>query len=163
MNKAVFLDRDGVIINNSNHYYIYKINDIEYIDGIFEACKMLSKSGFKLFIITNQSGIAREVYTKSAAEEVNKAIVNEFSKHEVTIERSLLCPHHNDTGKCLCRKPDSLMLEKIIAGFDINAKASYLIGDSERDVQAGRKAGLSTYLSEANKSISEICQSIAEV
>lgn len=145
-NKALFLDRDGVI--NVEKDYLYKIEDFEFIDGIFELCKYYQDLGYLIFVVTNQSGIARNYYTEDDFTVLSSWMCKEFSKRDINISKVYHCPHHPDiSGKCDCRKPNSGMLLDAKKEFDIDLKNSIMVGDKERDIEAGINAGLSkTYL-----------------
>lgn len=153
MNKALFLDRDGVI--NIEKDYLYKIEDFEFIDGIFEVCKYYQDLDYKVFIVTNQSGIARSFYTEKDFLTLTTWMINEFAKQGINISKVYFCPHHPDiTGKCECRKPKPGMLLDAAKEFDIDLKNSTIIGDKERDIEAGLNAGLvETYLFDESNSI----------
>jgi len=153
MNKAVFLDRDGVINYNSDHYYIYRIEDFLMNKGIPEFLGKLSEKDYLLIIITNQSGISRGIYSREETEKIHEFLTSELLKHRVRLTEIYYCPHHPEQGNCLCRKPGTLMIEKAIARFNINPAASWFIGDSESDMQAGKEAGLKTLLIRPNENI----------
>ncbi len=160
MNKAVFLDRDGVI-NKETGNYIFKTSDFIINDGIPEALKLLYDKGFLLIIISNQGGIARKKYTKQDVDNIHKYLTNMLSANNIEIAGFYYCPHHTKAQSyCLCRKPDSLMLEKAIARFNIDINKSYFIGDNIRDMEAGKKAGLNTIKINANDNILELCKKI---
>ncbi len=146
MNKALFLDRDGVV--NVEKDYLYKIDDFEFIDGIFELCKYYQNLGYKIFVVTNQSGIARDYYNKDDFEKLSAWLLNEFDKNGINIQKIYFCPHHPDiNGSCKCRKPKPGMLLEAAKEFNIDLSQSIIIGDKERDIEAGINAGLSeTYL-----------------
>lgn len=141
MNKAVFLDRDGVI-NKDNHDYTYRIEDFFILDGVFEALVEFLNRNFKLIIISNQAGIARNIYTHEDVAKVHTYLLNELKKYNIVIDEIYYCPHYDTTGKCICRKPDSLLLEKAISRFNIDPGKSYFIGDRDRDMAAAVKAGV---------------------
>ncbi len=142
MQKAAFFDRDGVINDNSQHYYVYRIEDFKFNDGVIELMKAYQQKDFLIIIISNQSGIGRKVYTINDVEILHQHVKNELLKHGITITEIYFCPHHPSTSNCLCRKPNSLLLEKAIARFDIDVEKSLLIGDSQRDIEAAQKVGL---------------------
>ncbi|WP_321778888.1 D-glycero-beta-D-manno-heptose 1,7-bisphosphate 7-phosphatase [Sulfurimonas sp.] len=154
MNKALFLDRDGVI--NIEKDYLYKIEDFEFICGIFELCKYYQNLGYIIIVVTNQSGIAREYYDKNDFNRLTSWMIDEFLKKDIKIKKVYYCPHHpNISGTCDCRKPKSGMLIEAKNDFDIDLKNSILIGDKERDIEAGLNAGLlTTYLFDEYSSIS---------
>ncbi len=139
--KALFLDRDGTI--NVEKNYVYKIADFEFQSGIFELIRTYQKNGFLIFIITNQSGIARGFYSEKDFEILNNWMLNKFSSEGIKITNVYHCPHHPDiTGPCDCRKPKSGMIKQAIKQFNISAVKSVLIGDKKRDILAGENAGI---------------------
>ena len=146
MKKALFLDRDGVI--NVEKDYLYKIEDFEFIDGIFDLCRYYQNLGFLIVVVTNQSGIARGYYNENDFNILTSWMVQKFSDENIDISKVYFCPHHPDiSGDCECRKPKSGMLLEAQKEFDINLEDSILIGDKERDIEAGISAGLrETYL-----------------
>ncbi len=153
MQKALFLDRDGVI--NVEKDYLYKIEDFEFIEGIIELCLFYQEQGYQIFVVTNQSGIARKYYNEEEFSILSTWMVAEFKKINVTIKKVYHCPHHPDiSGECECRKPHAGMLKKAQEQFDIDLKNSIIIGDKERDIEAGLNAGLSeTYLFDESKTV----------
>ena len=140
--KAIFLDRDGVLIDNSGHYYIWKSDQLKLVDGVFENLKILSQKGFQLFIVSNQGGISRGLYSKNDILKLHAELIQTFKTNYIEIAEIAFCPHHPEVEKCLCRKPDSLMIDKLIAKYGINKEGSYLIGDSQSDMDAARQAGI---------------------
>ncbi len=139
--KAVFFDRDGTI--NVEKNYLWKIEDFEFQPGIFELMKQYQDEGYLLFIITNQSGIARKLYTEDDFEELNSWMLEQFNSAGIKITRVYYCPHHPEiTGECECRKPKSGMILQAIQQFNISPVNSILIGDKKRDILAGENAGV---------------------
>lgn len=139
--KALFLDRDGTI--NIEKNYVYKIEDFEFQTGIFEIIKKYQNLGFIIFIITNQSGIARGFYTDNDFISLNNWMLKELEKEGITITKTYYCPHHPDyTGECDCRKPNPGLILKAIQEFNIDPVNSVLIGDKKRDILAGKNAGI---------------------
>lgn len=139
--KALFLDRDGTV--NIEKNYVYKIEDFEFQPGIFDLIQSYQKEGYLIFIITNQSGIAREIYSENDYLQLTNWMLGQFAEEGIMIEKVYHCPHHPDiTGPCLCRKPNPGMILEAIETFGIDPKQSVLIGDSERDLQAGQRAGI---------------------
>lgn len=153
MNKAIFLDRDGVLINNQHHYYIWESTQVEFIEGVFENLKMLQQKGFQLFIVSNQGGISRGLYSKENILKLHEELIQIFSKNQITITDILFCPHHSEKEKCLCRKPQSLMIDKLIAKYDLSPKESIMIGDSPSDMQAAAMAGIHGMLITPNQNM----------
>jgi D-glycero-D-manno-heptose 1,7-bisphosphate phosphatase len=141
MNKCVFLDRDGVI-NKDTLHYIYKVEDFEILEGVIEALQKLKQAGYLLIIITNQAGIAKGFYQR---EDVLKCYEYLQSQCGGVIDDMYFSPHHPDYDTAsLKRKPDSLMIEKAVAKYKIDVSSSWLVGDSEGDMVAGKKQHLKT-------------------
>lgn len=139
--KALFLDRDGVI--NVEKNYLYKVEDFEFIDGIFELCRFFQDKGYIIVVVTNQSGIARGFYSEKDFEKLTKFMVDEFEKQNIYVSKVYHCPHHPEiTGKCSCRKPEAGMLLQAQKELDIDMKNSIMVGDKQRDVDAGKNAGV---------------------
>ena len=153
LKKALFLDRDGVI--NVDHDYVHKPDEFDFIDGIFELCKHYQNLGFMIFVITNQSGISRGFYSEEDFEHLSEWMVGEFARHDVKITKVYHCPHHPDiSGECSCRKPHAGMLLDAQKEFNVDLPNSVLVGDKERDIEAGLGAGLKeTYLFDENKNV----------
>jgi D-glycero-D-manno-heptose 1,7-bisphosphate phosphatase len=140
--KAIFLDRDGVLVDNSMHYYIWKSDQLTLVEGVFENLKELLKKGFQLFIVSNQGGISRGFYSKDDVLKFHEELAMTFRQNNIEITDIAFCPHHPEKEQCLCRKPDSLMIEKLIAKYKINKEESFFIGDSKSDMDAAKKAGI---------------------
>lgn len=152
MNKAVLLDRDGVI-NRERGEYTYRISDLEINPGVVEALRIFQDKGYKLIVITNQGGIAKGLYSKEEMEMLNRYLTHTLAKEGIELLDIFYCPHHPSYGNCICRKPDSQLLEKAIARYGLDAGRSYFIGDTERDIQAGAKAGVRTIRTESNSNL----------
>jgi len=163
MKKAIFFDRDGVINNNSSGYYIYKVEDLVLNEGIIESLQILTRAGFLLIVISNQSGIARELYSKKDCELIHEEIKRILSQKNITINEIYYCPHHPDTGNCLCRKPESLLFEKAMARFNIDPEQSWMIGDNERDLVAAERAGIKSIGIQPNENILKYVKKMAGV
>jgi len=153
MKKALFLDRDGVI--NVEKDYLYKIEDFEFIDGIFELCRYYKNLGYLIVVVTNQSGIARGYYSENDFKTLTSWMLERFLDENIEIAKVYFCPHHPDiSGVCECRKPNSGMLYEAEKDFNLDLKNSVLVGDKERDIEAGLGAGLkTTYLFDESKKI----------
>ncbi len=130
--KAVFLDRDGVI--NIDKKFVYKICDFQFIDGVFDALKYLINKKFNLFIVTNQSGIGRKLYTIKDFEKVNNWMINKFLDEKIIINEVQFCYHHPDDN-CDCRKPKTGMIDEILKNNNIDLNQSWLIGDKNIDME----------------------------
>ena len=137
--KVVFLDRDGVI--NQDIGYLYKIEDFEFIDGIFDSCKYFQTLGYKLIVITNQSGIARGYYSEEAFNIVTEWMLGQFRSQGIDILDVFFCPH-GGKSKCRCRKPRPGMLLEAQDKYRIDMDQSWMIGDKETDISAANSAGI---------------------
>jgi D-glycero-D-manno-heptose 1,7-bisphosphate phosphatase len=158
MNKAVFLDRDGVI-NREMGEYTYRKEDFVLNEGLAEALKIIQEKGFLLIIISNQGGISKGIFSNKEVEALHNILVSSLSDYGVKITDFFYCPHHSDVEACLCRKPGSLLIEKAIALHNIDPFRSYMIGDHDRDMLAGQNAGLRTIKVTPNQNLMEIlCQ-----
>ena len=161
MNKAIFLDRDG-IINKERGDYTYRMEDFVFVDDLIKSLRKFQTYGFKLIVISNQSGIAKGVYTHEDVEVLHDHILRYMRINGIEIEEIYYCPHHPEKGKCICRKPDSLLVEKALARFQINPDASYFIGDRPRDIEAAEKAGVRGILVDSNSSLLALAEKIVE-
>ena len=157
-NKAVFLDRDGVI--NYERGYTCKLEDFVILPDLIEVLQEFKKRGYLLVVISNQSGICKGLYTQYDVEVLHAYLNSELHKNNIVLDEIYYCVHHSDEELCICRKPDSLFVEKAIARFNIEPSHSFFIGDKERDVQAGEKAGVNGILIEANSSLKTILHQI---
>lgn len=141
MQKALFIDRDGVI--NVDRGHVYSQEDFEFNDGIFDLCKGYSDSGYLILIITNQAGIAKGIFTEAEFIKLTEWMISRFQEKGILISKVYYCPHHPDfTGPCKCRKPQPGMLLNAIKEFDLDITECVLIGDMETDLEAGRRAGI---------------------
>ncbi len=162
MNKAAFIDRDGVINNDTGHYYIFKPEDFIFNNDIPEAFKLLKNAGYMIIIITNQGGVSKGIYTKSDVENTNKFMLSELSIKQIEIDDILYCPHHSDNEQCLCRKPNPLMIQKAIARYNIDKKASFMIGDNMKDIYAAEAAEIKGFKINKNTSILPLVKEIVK-
>ena len=137
--KTIFLDRDGVI--NKEIHYLHKINDLEFVDGIFDVCIHFQNLGYQNIIITNQSGIGRGYYEESDYQKITNWMLSKFNGYGVKILDIFHCPHAPDSN-CNCRKPKPGMLLNAKTKYGIDMKRSWLIGDKETDIQAANNAGI---------------------
>jgi D-glycero-D-manno-heptose 1,7-bisphosphate phosphatase len=141
MNKALFLDRDGVI--NADKGHVYLMEQFEFIPGIFNLCRRYASEGYLIIIVTNQAGIAKGIYSEKEFGDLTSWMLERFSSDGVTISKVYHCPHHPDTtGICGCRKPAPGMILQAIKEFDLDISQGVLIGDKETDLEAGRRAGI---------------------
>lgn len=160
--KALFLDRDGVVNKEIN--YLYRIEDCVFIKGIFELCQYFQQKGYKIFIITNQAGIARGYYTEQDYNIFTDWMIQEFSKKGIVITKVYHCPHHPSiTGECLCRKPNPMMIKLAEKEYNIDLQNSILIGDKISDIEAGKNAEIGLNILVKTNSLSALKQIFPEI
>lgn len=148
--KAVFIDRDGVI-NRELGRYTQELNEFEILPEVPEQLKRIWDKGYGLIVITNQGGIAKGLYSNADVEAMHQYFQGVCNLNGFAIDAFYYCPHHTDvTGKCLCRKPGSLMLEKAMHRFKLNPENCIMIGDNERDMKAASGANVKGVLIESN-------------
>jgi histidinol-phosphate phosphatase family protein len=140
--KAIFLDRDGVInINRSD--YVKSWDEFVFLPDAKRAVKLVNESDFILIIITNQSPIGRGIFNTSTLDEIHGKMLHEFAEVGCNITAIYYCPHKPDDG-CSCRKPQPGLILKAAADFDIDLSRSWMVGDSDSDIEAGKRAGCKT-------------------
>jgi D-glycero-D-manno-heptose 1,7-bisphosphate phosphatase len=137
--KALFLDRDGVI--NIEKNYLFKIEDFEFIDGVFESLKYLENLKYKLIIVTNQSGIGRGYYTFDQYQILTNWIIEQFKNRDINISGIFCCPHE-PSKNCNCRKPEIGMIKQASELFNIDFCKSWLIGDKDSDIQTAYNSNI---------------------
>lgn len=142
--KAVFIDRDGTI-NVNDPEYTHKIEDFKFTEEALPALRKLSKTDYKIIVITNQSGIARGYYGEKDLKKLHKWMLDVFKEKNIRIDKIYHCPHHPDfTGNCECRKPKPGMLLQAVKDFGISLCKSWVIGDGKEDIIAGREVNAKT-------------------
>ena len=142
MKSAIILDRDGVI--NVDKHYVHKIEDFEFIIGVFESLKILQEK-YLLFIFTNQSGIGRGYYSEYDFLKLNKFMLDCLEEKGIKIEEVVYCPHSPEEN-CDCRKPKTKLLDLLIKKYDIDIKNSYFIGDKTSDIQLAKNLNMKSVL-----------------
>ena len=163
MNKAVFLDRDGTI--NVEKNYLHKIEDFEFLPGVIEGLSLLNNAGYKLIIVTNQSGIGRGYYTENDFITLNNWMLDELKSNGIIISKVYYCPHLPDAKiekyrmDCECRKPKLGMYHQAIRDFDIDLSQSFVIGDKIRDCAICEQTDCRGFLI-ANNEKSEIIEDV---
>lgn len=147
---AVFFDRDGVL--NVDHGYTYRQQDFEWMPGAIETIRYFNELEYLVFVITNQSGIARGFYTEQDVHDLHAFMNIELAKNGSHIDEFYYCPHHPQ-GKiikysfsCDCRKPEPGMLRQVLKKWDIDIQRSLMIGDRISDIQAAEAVGIKGYL-----------------
>ena len=154
--KIIFLDRDGVINKKApKAEYVRTWDEFEFLPGSIDAMKLLSQNGYKIFIITNQAGIARGAMTEDDLKAIHSNLERELEKENVKIEGIYYCPHGWDDG-CECRKPKPGMFFRAAREHDLDLSKSVFIGDDERDLQTGNAAGCRTLLVDSESSLLKI-------
>ena len=159
MNKAVFLDRDGVI-NRKRDDYVKNINEFVMLQNVPRAIKLLNKKKFLVIIITNQSAVNRGLLTHYDLAKIHDLMKNELKKHGSFIDAIYYCPHRPDE-KCKCRKPETELIEQAVREHSISIESSYFIGDSETDMLTAKKVGLAAIKIEENGNLLEAVNKIS--
>jgi D-glycero-D-manno-heptose 1,7-bisphosphate phosphatase len=142
---AIILDRDGTLCRDM--VYMSRFEDFHPLPGVDAALRLLQDAGYRLFVATNQSGVARGLFSLETVEALNAQIRDYFLEKGVNIEDFAVCPHHPEgtvpanTGDCPCRKPKPGMLFDLALKHGLDLEHSYMVGDMPRDVQAGLSAG----------------------
>jgi len=143
MNRAVFLDRDGTIARDV--HYCRRVEDFELLPTVPQAIRLLNENDFKVVVVTNQSGIARGYFTEETLGQIHQKMKNELAKHNAWVDAIYYCPHHPDDG-CECRKPGTALFQKAAKELDIDLRLSYVVGDMQMDIDAGKALGCKAVL-----------------
>ncbi len=144
--QAIFLDRDGVINRKlPEDRYVSEIDEFEFLPGVFEAIACLSRLGYMLIVVTNQRGIARGFMTEADLAQVHEFMQSTLEEKAVRLDGIYYCPHGNGEG-CDCRKPEPGLILKAVRDLELEPTSSYMVGDSESDIEAGVRAGTRTVL-----------------
>ena len=154
-NKAIFLDRDGVI-NHDPGDYTRSLEEFNILPTVFETLKKLDEAGYLLVLITNQGGIAKGLYSHDDVNEIHTYLMEKCIEHGFRLTDVYYSPHHPNFGESLSRKPGSLMIEKACAKYDIDPAKSWMVGDKVRDLEAGEGAGVKGVLLTVNGAIGDI-------
>jgi len=146
MTKAAFLDRDGVInVKAPEGKYVTRWEEVEFLPGVASAIGLLNKSGFRVIVISNQRCVAKGLVTSGEVEALHRKISKELAALGAIIDAFYFCPHDTEPA-CDCRKPAPGMLLQAAKDHQIDLRASWMIGDADADVTAGRNAGCKTVL-----------------
>lgn len=149
-NRAVFLDRDGTICEEVG--YMDSLDQMKLIPGSGEAVRLLNEHGFKIVVVTNQAGVARGFVPESILAPLHEEMKRQLKEKGASVDAIYYCPHHPTMGvapyltDCSCRKPGTALLEEAAREFDIDLRASYMIGDHYSDIRCGQNAGARTVL-----------------
>lgn len=138
--RAVFIDRDGTLIEEVN--FLHRVEDLRFFDFTDESIRLLKENDYLVLIATNQSGIARHIYTEADMQSIHEAIQEHLTEK---IDQFYYCPHLPDAG-CACRKPNLGMIEQACRDFEIDLENSWMIGDKKLDVELGQNANIKTVL-----------------
>jgi len=141
--RAVFLDRDGTMAKDV--HYCRRPEDFRLFPNTAKAIKLLSEHGFKVIVITNQSGIARGYFTEEALAQIHEKMKAELAKEGAWIDGIYYCPHHPDDN-CNCRKPKPKLVLQAAKEHDIDLKHSFVVGDLSLDIDMGKAVGCKTIL-----------------
>lgn len=147
-NKVIFLDRDGVINKDPEHLkfqYVTKWKDFEFLPGVKRAIKKLTDSGYSIYIISNQAGIAKKYFSMRDLKRITANMMREVEKAGGKITEAYYCPHRTEDN-CGCRKPRAGLFRKALKRGPIDFKKTFFVGDNIRDVQAGKAIGCRTLL-----------------
>jgi D-glycero-D-manno-heptose 1,7-bisphosphate phosphatase len=145
-NRALFLDRDGVI--NYDSGYTSKVESFRFIDGIFDVCRTARKLGYLLIVVTNQAGIGRGYYSEQDFLNLTKWMCEQFAANDILISDVFYCPYHPEHGvgpykkDSFDRKPNPGMLFRAAEKYNLDLNRSMMIGDKDSDMQAAKKAGV---------------------
>lgn len=162
-NKAVFFNRDGSLICDEGHDYIYSKENVKFNPGVITGIKRLREAGYLIFIVTNQGGIAKGIYTHEQVKNVHDYIQEELGKSGVTIDKIYYCPHHESIKTCVCRKPSPYMINLAIEEFNIDRRHSFLIGNNGRDIKAAEAAGIKPIKIHKNQDITSAINKILDI
>lgn len=142
--KAVFLDRDGTI-NHEEPNYLLDLKKLKIFEESFEAIQLLNQHGFKTIVVTNQSCVGRGFLEEKELQKINGTLKQKLAARNAFLDSIYYCPHHPE-DQCVCRKPKLGMFDQAVQEHKINLKKSFVIGDRELDIQAGKAAGCRTIL-----------------
>jgi D-glycero-D-manno-heptose 1,7-bisphosphate phosphatase len=158
MNKALFLDRDGVI--NKNFGHVHLIDNFKFRKGIFDLVKLFHDKNYLIIVVTNQAGIGKGLYSIDQFRALNQWMINVFQKKGLRIAKTYYCPHKPEDN-CNCRKPKPGLFIEAIRDYDLDVKLSLLVGDKQTDIDAARLAKISNLFNIANyKTIDRLCSKI---
>lgn len=158
MKGAVFLDRDGVI-NHDPGDYTKHISEFTILPNVLEAFTLIKKKGYRIILVTNQGGIAKGLYPLENVYEIHDYLRSEAAGVGVEIDEIYFAPYHDDYGMSLSRKPGSLMIERGLAKFQLDPANCILVGDKQRDLDSGIKAGVNGILIDVNGSLLDAMKS----
>ncbi len=147
--KVVFLDRDGVINKYPGDYeYVRSWAEFEFLPRVKAALKRLNEQGFKIYVISNQAGVSKGIFSQESLDLITKNMLKELNNEQIKIDGVFYCTHKPEEN-CLCRKPKTGLVDKVLKAIGVRSEKDskrYFIGDTIRDVETGKAAGLKTIL-----------------
>ncbi|MBL8011127.1 MAG: HAD family hydrolase [Flavobacteriales bacterium] len=146
---ALFLDRDGVV-NRERGEHTWRMEDFEVLPDVADVVAAFNRKGWAVVIVSNQSGIGLGLYTRADVERLHRYLHDHLHQHGAHVDDILYCPHHPSKGRCLCRKPSALLMERAIALHGIDPARSVMVGDRERDIEAAAGVGVRGVLIPSN-------------
>jgi len=157
--KALFLDRDGVI-NHDPGDYTMNLQEFIILPTVMEALALAQEKGYLIFVITNQGGIAKGLYTHETVAIMHKYLLQTCQERNVEIKRIFYSPHHPEFGNSLSRKPERLLMERALARYNLNPTTSVMTGDRERDVQCAQQVGVRGILIPTNSPLLDVVRTL---
>lgn len=154
---ALFLDRDGVI-NRERGMHTWRPEEFEVLPGVGQAINQAHRAGLLVIVVTNQSGIGLGLYDHADVERLHMLLGKQLSLEGAWVDAIYYCPHHPQQGRCLCRKPGSLLFERAIARYTVDVSRSLMVGDRQRDVDAAAAAGIRGVLVPADAPLLPVLQ-----
>jgi D-glycero-D-manno-heptose 1,7-bisphosphate phosphatase len=144
MKRAVFLDRDGVINRKAAEgQYVTRWEDFHFLPGVAEAISLLNRAGWSVIVISNQRCVAKGLLTIAELETIHQKMLEELARSGANLDGIYYCPHDKESP-CSCRKPSPGMLLRAAREHQIDLISSWMVGDSESDIEAGKRAGCGT-------------------
>ena len=160
MTKAIFLDRDGVI-NQERKDYVKKLDEFRILDKTSDAINIIKNRGFLVIIITNQSAISRKLLSVETLNKIHEKLQSYLEKYGTSFDGVYFCPH-TPSENCECRKPKPGLILQAVIDFQIDLSESYMIGNSETDIQAAGNAGCKGILLKKNQTLLEVVVDLFE-
>lgn len=157
--KALFLDRDGVI-NHDPGDYTMNLDEFIILPTVMEALAMAQEKGYVIFVITNQGGIAKGLYSHETVANMHEYLNRTCQEQGVEIKRIFYSPHHPEFGNSLSRKPERLLMERALARYNLDPSTSVMIGDRERDVQCAQQVGVRGILIPTNSALIDVVRTL---
>ncbi|MFT4524860.1 MAG: D-glycero-D-manno-heptose 1,7-bisphosphate phosphatase [Granulosicoccus sp.] len=160
-NKAVFLDRDGVLCKELGRY-LANVKEFEILPYVPSLLGSLKEKGYLLIMISNQGVISRGTLSLDQVNEMHRRMQAELTSSNAQLDALYFCPHHPEVEACICRKPEPLMIQKAMARFDIDPKSSIMIGDSPRDVESAERTGVKGFMVKSNETWQSIVDQLMD-